>query len=188
MVYLIEVNPRASRTVPFVAKAIGIPIAKIAARVMAGEKLIRAAEDRPRRPPYRGQGGGLPLRALPRHRSRALAGDEVYRRSDGDRRDFIGRGSTSRPAAPCSSRSRTATSRRSSRGAGPARDGLPRARDRGHRRIPLEEGLAVQTVNKVRRAGRTSSTGSRTAASTSSSTPPRAGRATRTPPRSALRR
>jgi carbamoyl-phosphate synthase large subunit len=38
-VYLIEVNPRASRTVPFVAKAIGSPIAKIAARVMAGEKL-----------------------------------------------------------------------------------------------------------------------------------------------------
>jgi len=38
-VYLIEVNPRASRTVPFVAKATGIPIAKIAARVMAGEKL-----------------------------------------------------------------------------------------------------------------------------------------------------
>ncbi len=38
-VYLIEVNPRASRTVPFVAKAIGVPIAKIAARVMAGEKL-----------------------------------------------------------------------------------------------------------------------------------------------------
>jgi carbamoyl-phosphate synthase large subunit len=39
VVYLIEVNPRASRTVPFVAKAIGSPIAKIAARVMAGEKL-----------------------------------------------------------------------------------------------------------------------------------------------------
>jgi carbamoyl-phosphate synthase large subunit len=41
LVYLIEVNPRASRTVPFVAKAIGTPIAKIAARVMAGEPLIR---------------------------------------------------------------------------------------------------------------------------------------------------
>jgi len=40
LVYLIEVNPRASRTVPFVAKAIGTPIAKIAARVMAGEPLI----------------------------------------------------------------------------------------------------------------------------------------------------
>ena len=39
VVYLIEVNPRASRTVPFVAKAIGTPIAKIASRVMAGEKI-----------------------------------------------------------------------------------------------------------------------------------------------------
>ena len=38
-IYLIEVNPRASRTVPFVAKTIGQPIAKYAARIMAGEKL-----------------------------------------------------------------------------------------------------------------------------------------------------
>ena len=38
-VYILEVNPRASRTVPFVAKATGVPIAKVAARVMAGEKL-----------------------------------------------------------------------------------------------------------------------------------------------------
>jgi carbamoyl-phosphate synthase large subunit len=38
-VYLIEVNPRASRTVPFVAKAIGAPIAKMASLVMAGQKL-----------------------------------------------------------------------------------------------------------------------------------------------------
>ncbi len=38
-IYLIEVNPRASRTVPFVSKAIGIPLAKIAARVMAGKNL-----------------------------------------------------------------------------------------------------------------------------------------------------
>jgi carbamoyl-phosphate synthase large subunit len=38
-IYLLEVNPRASRTVPFVAKATGVPIAKIAARVMAGEPL-----------------------------------------------------------------------------------------------------------------------------------------------------
>ncbi|MEM6666054.1 MAG: carbamoyl-phosphate synthase large subunit [Pseudomonadota bacterium] len=38
-IYVIEVNPRASRTVPFVAKVVGRPIAKIAARVMAGEKL-----------------------------------------------------------------------------------------------------------------------------------------------------
>jgi carbamoyl-phosphate synthase large subunit len=38
-VYLLEVNPRASRTVPFVAKATGLPVAKIASRIMAGEKL-----------------------------------------------------------------------------------------------------------------------------------------------------
>ena len=38
-VYLLEVNPRASRTVPFVSKATGVPLAKIAARVMAGERL-----------------------------------------------------------------------------------------------------------------------------------------------------
>jgi carbamoyl-phosphate synthase large subunit len=38
-VYVLEVNPRASRTVPFVAKATGVPIAKIAARIMAGERL-----------------------------------------------------------------------------------------------------------------------------------------------------
>lgn len=43
--YLIEVNPRASRTVPFVAKSIGIPIAKIAAHLMAGASLRDASMD-----------------------------------------------------------------------------------------------------------------------------------------------
>ena len=38
-VYVLEVNPRASRTVPFVAKATGVPVARIAAKVMTGEKL-----------------------------------------------------------------------------------------------------------------------------------------------------
>jgi carbamoyl-phosphate synthase large subunit len=38
-IYILEVNPRASRTVPFVAKVIGVPVAKIAARVMAGESV-----------------------------------------------------------------------------------------------------------------------------------------------------
>jgi carbamoyl-phosphate synthase large subunit len=38
-IYVLEVNPRASRTVPFVAKVIGVPVAKIAARIMAGETL-----------------------------------------------------------------------------------------------------------------------------------------------------
>ena len=39
-VFILEVNPRASRTVPFVSKAIGVPLAKIAARVMAGKTLV----------------------------------------------------------------------------------------------------------------------------------------------------
>jgi carbamoyl-phosphate synthase large subunit len=48
-VYVLEVNPRASRTVPFVAKATGVPIAKIAARVMTGERLSALiAGSRPR--------------------------------------------------------------------------------------------------------------------------------------------
>ncbi|MDO4891372.1 MAG: carbamoyl-phosphate synthase large subunit, partial [Coriobacteriaceae bacterium] len=38
-IYVIEANPRASRTVPFVSKATGVPLAKVAARVMAGERL-----------------------------------------------------------------------------------------------------------------------------------------------------
>lgn len=38
-VYVLEVNPRASRTVPFVSKAIGVPLAKLAAKVMAGKNL-----------------------------------------------------------------------------------------------------------------------------------------------------
>ena len=39
IVYVLEVNPRASRTIPFVSKAIGVPLAKLAAQVMAGAKL-----------------------------------------------------------------------------------------------------------------------------------------------------
>jgi len=54
-IYVLEVNPRASRTVPFVAKTVGKPIAKVAARIMAGESLDEAfahygALPDPRRP------------------------------------------------------------------------------------------------------------------------------------------
>ena len=45
---MLEVNPRASRTVPFVAKAIGLPVAAIASRVMAGEKLASFHLKKPR--------------------------------------------------------------------------------------------------------------------------------------------
>jgi carbamoyl-phosphate synthase large subunit len=46
-IYVLEVNPRASRTVPFVAKVIGLPVAKIAARIMAGESLASFKLKRP---------------------------------------------------------------------------------------------------------------------------------------------
>ena len=52
VIYLLEVNPRASRTVPFVSKAIGIPLAKIAARVMVGESLTKQNYVNQRVPEY----------------------------------------------------------------------------------------------------------------------------------------
>ncbi|MDZ7584481.1 MAG: carbamoyl-phosphate synthase large subunit, partial [Thiobacillus sp.] len=51
-VYVLEVNPRASRTVPFVSKAIGAPLAKIAARAMAGISLKSQAFEKEIIPPY----------------------------------------------------------------------------------------------------------------------------------------
>ncbi|MGH7627062.1 MAG: carbamoyl-phosphate synthase large subunit [Gemmatimonadaceae bacterium] len=52
VVYVLEVNPRASRTIPFVSKAIGVPLASIAARVMAGESLTTIGLAEEVTPPY----------------------------------------------------------------------------------------------------------------------------------------
>ncbi|NCF23633.1 MAG: carbamoyl-phosphate synthase large subunit [Gammaproteobacteria bacterium] len=52
VIYILEVNPRASRTVPFVSKAIGIPLAKIAAKVMVGEMLAKQGFVNQRNPDY----------------------------------------------------------------------------------------------------------------------------------------
>lgn len=52
VVYLLEVNPRASRSVPFVSKAIGVPLAKIAAKVMVGESLAKQGFVNQRIPEY----------------------------------------------------------------------------------------------------------------------------------------
>jgi len=51
-IYVLEVNPRASRTVPFVSKAIGAPLAKVAARCMAGQTLASQGMTIERIPPY----------------------------------------------------------------------------------------------------------------------------------------
>ncbi|MFM2345015.1 MAG: carbamoyl phosphate synthase large subunit [Pseudomonadota bacterium] len=52
IIYVLEVNPRASRTVPFVSKAIGMPLAKIAARTMVGKTLIAQNAMHEVNPPY----------------------------------------------------------------------------------------------------------------------------------------
>jgi len=52
VIHVLEVNPRASRTVPFVSKATGVPLAKIAARVMTGKKLAELGCTSERVPPY----------------------------------------------------------------------------------------------------------------------------------------
>ena len=51
-IFVLEVNPRASRTVPFVSKAIGVPLAKVAARCMVGKSLRDQGITRERMPPY----------------------------------------------------------------------------------------------------------------------------------------
>ena len=84
--YVIEANPRASRTVPFVSKAIGAPLAKIACRLMLGERLAdQELPERADRARQR-QGGGAALRPLRRRRLGARPGDEEHRRGDGHRR------------------------------------------------------------------------------------------------------
>jgi carbamoyl-phosphate synthase large subunit len=52
VVYVLEVNPRASRTIPFISKAIGVPLASLAARLMLGEKLADLGFTEEIIPPY----------------------------------------------------------------------------------------------------------------------------------------
>ena len=68
-VYILEVNPRASRTVPFVSKATGRPLAKIAAALMVGKTLDELGHRRRvGAAAHERQGERLPLREVPRRR------------------------------------------------------------------------------------------------------------------------
>ena len=183
-VYLIEVNPRASRTVPFTAKATGIPLAKIAAPGDGRRKPRVVQPEAPRLEARRGQGGSVPLRALPRHRSRPRPRDEVDRRGDGHRqrlRDGLRQGAARRRdgaadgghGVPVGQGQRQAGYPR--RGARSRRDGLRPDRDRRHGALPRWGGDRRRAGStRSSRAGRTSSTGSRTATLPSSSTRPKA--------------
>ena len=92
---MLEVNPRASRTVPYVSKATGVPMAKIAARLMTGRKLREFLPDNIARKKDLDTGNlllrevpGIPLEQISRRGYRAWPGDEVHRRSHGRGRQF----------------------------------------------------------------------------------------------------
>ena len=87
-VYLLEVNPRASRTAPFVSKATGVPLAKIAAKVMVGETLAQQGlVNQGHAQVFLGEGSGIPLHQVPGQRPDSRTGNEVNRRSHGRRPD-----------------------------------------------------------------------------------------------------
>jgi hypothetical protein len=154
-IYVLEVNPRASRTVPFVAKTVGSPIAKVAARVMAGENLADAFGAYGAVPDHRKlnhiavKEAVFPFAKFPGVDT--LLGPEM--RSTGEvmglDRDYAwpsprpssAPATSCRARAPCSSRSATRTSRASSRRSHPHRQWLQADGHRRHRRLSRRAGL-----------------------------------------------
>ena len=109
VVYVLEANPRASRTVPFASKATGVNLVQAACRLAHGERLAdlalpSAAADRGER-----QGGGPPVRPLPRRRPHPRPGDALDRRGDGHRlrpADRLREGRAGRRTPPAERRGR----------------------------------------------------------------------------------
>ena len=146
-VYVIEVNPRASRTVPYVSKATGIPLAKIASRIMVGQKLkqllpaeVAAGKDLGTGLALLREVAGVSVGQVPGRRSGARAGDALDRRGDGScgqlRRGVCEGSDRSRAAASTQGhglpqRERSRQGGRRLAGATVRRDGLP---PRGHAR------------------------------------------------------
>ena len=137
VLYVLEANPRASRTVPFVSKATAVPLAKAAARIMLGATIAELRAEGMLLPT--GDGGDLPEHApiavkeavLPfkrfrtpdrqGHRHPARPGDEVDRRGDGHRHHLRARvrqvaGGRLRVAADQPARSSSAVANRDKRG------------------------------------------------------------------------
>ena len=89
VIYVLEVNPRASRTVPFVSKATGVALAKIAAQVMTGRKLKELGATIEHVPQLLfGEGSRIPLQQIPGGRPHPGPGDEVDRRGHGHGQDL----------------------------------------------------------------------------------------------------
>ena len=89
VIYVLEVNPRASRTVPFVSKATGVPLARLASLVMVGKTLDELGLfDDAVADAFLGQGERLSLQQVPRRGHHPGPGDAFDRRGDGHRRQF----------------------------------------------------------------------------------------------------
>ena len=87
IIYLLEVNPRASRTVPFVSKAIGLPLAKVAAKTMVERHAGGAGRATTQRIPkfYSVKEAVFPFVKFPEADPILGPGDEVHRRGHGHR-------------------------------------------------------------------------------------------------------
>ena len=136
-IYVLEVNPRASRTVPFVAKTIGAPIAKIAARVMAGEKLDDAIAAYGKKPDPRNlkhiavKEAVFPFARFPGVDIAARAGNALDRRSHRPRYRFRARlrqGAARRRRRTAARRHGVRLGARRGQAARPAGDPHPRRR------------------------------------------------------------
>ena len=185
-IYVLEVNPRASRTVPFVAKTIGVPIAKIGARVMAGEPLASFGLKPTGLGHVAVKEAVFPFARFPGVDT--LLGPEM--RSTGEvmglDRDYaiafaksqLGAGGlvpTGRHRVRLGPRRRQAADRRRRQAAGAAR--LQDHRHQRHPALPRRPRASpAPRSTRCLKAGRISSMLSRTARSSSSSTPPKARR------------
>ena len=198
-IYVLEVNPRASRTVPFVAKVIGEPIAKIAARDHGRRGAGDASACKPKILTHIArEGSGVPLRALPRRRRAARARRcAPPARSSASIASFgvafaksqLGSGTKVPKAGTVFVSVRDGDKARIlPTDAAPGRSRLHDRGDRRHAALPRRERRRRPSGStRCWKAGRTSSTPSRTAASSSSSTPPRAPARCRTRARCAAR-
>ena len=143
--FVLEVNPRASRTVPFVSKCIGTSLAKIGARCMAGKTLKEQGFTEELIPQVISvKESVFPFKQVPRRRSHTRPGDEVHRRGHGGgrhlwrslRQGVLGRRG---PAAPgrAGLRQREGLRQAANPGFGPrtARLGLQAGGHQGHRRL-----------------------------------------------------
>ena len=158
-VYVLEVNPRASRTVPFVSKAIGVPLAKIAARDDGRQDAARARHRGSRAAARLGQGGGVPVREVRGRRHHPRPRDALDRRGHGHRlrlRARVRQEPARRRHQPADAAAASFLSVRDSDkpGAVAVAKGLRRPRlrarrDPRHRELPASRGLEVKRVNKV---------------------------------------